>query len=78
MSFVKFKDPKTGEALDEVRVCQDLLAKKNILIPPASLCFELEDVGGRFKGRARIGFTMTTENLQKGLKLLEEYLQETK
>ena len=76
VGFIKFKDFRSGEAVDDVEFCRDLFKKKNVLLAPASLCFDFGGQGKDFRGRARIAVTTTTQNLQKGLALLEEYLQE--
>lgn len=97
VSFVKFKDSKTGKAVDDVAFCAKLVESKGVVLAPASLCFAFDEVaasspnselggiggakgGGKgleeFKGRVRIHFTCETETLEKGLKLLEEFLDE--
>ena len=76
VGFIKFKDIKTGEPVNDVEFCKELVDKKNLLLSPASLCFDYSAVGDDFRGRARFHFTTTTANLQKGLQLIDEFLQE--
>lgn len=76
VGFVKFKDPKTGEPVDDVAFCQSLYERKRVVLSPASMCFEFGDLKNSLKGRSRIHFTTTTDNLRKALVLLGEFLDE--
>lgn len=76
VGFVRFKDVKTGAPVDEMEFCKELADHKKVLLAPASFCFEFGQARNVFKGRVRIHFTTTTENLQKGLALIDEFLEE--
>lgn len=79
VGFVKFRDPNTGDEIDDVTLCQELLDKKKVLLSPGSLCFEFpqtSEASPEFKGRVRVHFTTTTENLQNGLNLIDEFLND--
>lgn len=76
VGFVRIRDPETNQAVDDVTFCKELLSAKNVLLAPASLCFDFDQHEQSFKGRVRIAFTTTTENLQKGLAQLDEMLRE--
>lgn len=79
VGFVKFRNPKTGEAVDDVDFCQRLLDSKKVMLSPASLCFQIPQKGDtslEFKGRMRMHFTAQIESVKKGLALIEEFLQE--
>ncbi|KAF2102430.1 PLP-dependent transferase [Rhizodiscina lignyota] len=77
VGFVRFKDPHTGAAVDDVEFCKQLFESRNVLLAPATLCFEFGELKDAFRGRVRMHFTTTTGNLQKGLQLLDEFLEET-
>ncbi|KIW09501.1 uncharacterized protein PV09_00378 [Verruconis gallopava] len=74
--FVKFKDPGTGELVDEVDFCKKLHEKKKLMLAPGTICFGHGDLKDEFKGRIRIHFTCPTEKLKAGLQLLDEFLAE--
>jgi aspartate/methionine/tyrosine aminotransferase len=62
---------KSGEVVDDVAFCLDLLEKTKVMFVPASKCF-----GEEFKGSVRIGFVCETEVLKEGLKRLGEYVRD--
>jgi len=76
VAFVKFKDHKSGEAVDDVAFCQRLAESKGVVLAPASSCFDTGDHKGEFKGRTRVHFTTKKETVVKGLDLLGEFLDE--
>lgn len=83
VGFVKFFNPRTGEAVDDVDFCQRLLDKKKVILSPASLCFQIslkgdtdDRMASEFRGRARMQFTTNIESVKKGITLIEEFLQE--
>lgn len=79
VGFVKVRNPKTGEDVDDVDFCQRLLQKKKVLLSPATLAFQIsqkDDTAIEFKGRFRMHFTAETEILKRGITLMEEFLQE--
>lgn len=43
VAFVKFKDVKTGEAVDDVDFCASLVEKTGVLLAPATLCFAFDE-----------------------------------
>lgn len=76
VGFVRFKDPKTGAPFDDVSFCKELADSKKVVLAPATFCFEFGEKRNVFKGRVRMHFTTTTEKLQKGLALVDEFLEE--
>ena len=72
---MQFLDPKTGEPVDDLAFCKALKEKAGVLLSPGSLCFgTLRD--GDFKGFVRLHFTLLPEVFKKGLKRIEEFLEE--
>lgn len=79
VGFVKVKNPKTGEGVDDVDFCQRLLDQKKVLLSPATMCFQISQKDEAiidFGGRMRMHFTAPTESLKKGIALIEEFLAE--
>ncbi|KAK5078494.1 hypothetical protein LTR64_003094 [Lithohypha guttulata] len=91
VAFVKFKNARSGEPVDDMDFCERLVASKGVLLSPATLCFEFDEAvppaddalkmkGAEgleeFKGRVRLHFTCNTEVLEKGLRGLAEFLEE--
>lgn len=71
-AFIQFFDPITGEAVDDVNFCEELIEKEKMLIMPGSLCF---GHGKDFKGYVRIGYCCATEELREGMDVLAGYLR---
>ena len=71
-AFMQFLDPETGEVVDDVMFCEELMEKEKLLIMPGSLCF---GHGKDFKGYVRIGYCCATEELVEGMDVLAGYLR---
>ncbi|OQV01251.1 hypothetical protein CLAIMM_06639 [Cladophialophora immunda] len=72
IAFVKFSSPD-GTVVDDVEFCQQLLKEDGVLISPGSLCFSTEKQTD-FRGYVRLHFTLTPENLDKALEVLDSFL----
>ncbi|KAK5946074.1 hypothetical protein PMZ80_000213 [Knufia obscura] len=78
VGFVKFKNHRTGQPVDDIEFCKRLMDSKKVLMAPASSCFDLGDRKGEFEGRTRMHFTVETDTAKKALTLLGEFLDEEK
>lgn len=69
-AFIRFND-KSGDPVDDVKLCLDLLDKAKLLFVAGSRCF-----GGDadFKGYVRMGYVCETDVLVAGLKELGAYI----
>ena len=74
MGFLEFKDRVTGEAVNADDFCKRLAQQKGLVISPGNACFEFGDIKDACAGRARFHITASTETVQEGLRLLDEFL----
>lgn len=72
-AFVKFMDPASGRAVDDLQFCQALMKDTGVLLSPASLCFSQLQPGD-FTGYTRLHFTCKTEIFKEGLRRIGEFL----
>ncbi|EPS34331.1 hypothetical protein PDE_09295 [Penicillium oxalicum 114-2] len=86
-AFLRFVHPKTGEPVEDVAFCQDLMREKGVLLAPGTRCFgivEKRDGGENteelkpLSGFARVHVTADPVVMEKGLAAIEEYLEELK
>jgi aspartate/methionine/tyrosine aminotransferase len=70
-AFIKFEND--SKAVDDVRLCLDLLEKTKVMVMPGSRCF---GHGKDFRGFIRFGYVCETEILKEGLARLEKYLKD--
>ncbi|KAI1940409.1 hypothetical protein LOZ66_002002 [Ophidiomyces ophidiicola] len=71
IAFVKFH--KMGKPVDDVEFCKQLREKKAVLLLPGSYAF---GDGENFKGYVRMGYGMSVENMETGLKALGEFMED--
>ncbi|KAH7133704.1 aminotransferase class I and II [Dactylonectria macrodidyma] len=70
-AFVRFA--VNGEAVDDERLCLDLLEKTKVFLVPGSRCFG----GGKdFKGYVRFGYVCEADVLKEGLEKFSVYIEE--
>ncbi len=72
-AFVKFSNPKTGEAVDDLALCRKLKEHVGLLMSPGSLCFGTLQ-GGDFKGYVRMHLTCLPENFKRGIEKLARFI----
>lgn len=73
-ALVQFRNMRErGVPVDDAALVLDVLEKTKVLFMPGSPCFGL---GTDFTGCVRIGYACETEVLEKGLKLLGQYVEE--
>ncbi|KAK1500605.1 aminotransferase class I and II [Colletotrichum tamarilloi] len=70
-AFIRFTH-RSGEPVDDVRFCLDVLRETNVFFVPGSKCF---GHGRDFKGYVRIGYVCHTEVLVEALEKLEAYMR---
>ncbi|KAK3713220.1 hypothetical protein LTR37_008653 [Vermiconidia calcicola] len=72
-AFVKFSNPKTGEAIDDLQFCLRLKQDTGVLLSPGSLCFGPEREGD-FKGYVRMHITVPSKTFEEALERLRTFL----
>ncbi|UKZ89575.1 putative secondary metabolism biosynthetic enzyme [Trichoderma asperellum] len=73
-AFVKYHTI-SGDAIDDVQFCQDLLKDYGVLLSPGSICFG-EETPANWQGYARMHITVSPENMQKALLKISTLLGE--
>ncbi|KAL7944125.1 PLP-dependent transferase [Trichoderma barbatum] len=73
-AFVKYHSV-SGEAVDDVQFCQDLLQNYKVLLSPGSICFG-EETPASWQGYTRMHFTVFPENMEKALAQIDAFLGE--
>lgn len=76
-AFVKFTDPNSGQAVDDVEFCKALLADVGVLVSPGSLCFGPVQQGD-FKGHIRLHMTAPPERFREGISRIARFLTSEK
>ncbi|KAL6901034.1 pyridoxal phosphate-dependent transferase [Trichoderma evansii] len=73
-AFVKYHTV-SGDAIDDVQFCQDLLKGYGVLLSPGSTCFG-EETPASWQGYTRMHITGLPENMQKALEQISKLLGE--
>lgn len=76
VGFIRFKDPQSGKPVNDVAFCERLIEAKQVMLAPATLCFEVKEAKEAFTGRVRVHFTCDPEKLRDGLASITEFLAE--
>ncbi|KAJ5495438.1 hypothetical protein N7539_000554 [Penicillium diatomitis] len=88
--FLRFRDGKTGEPVDDVEFCEALVRQKGVLLAPGTKCFGIvgdvhlqgtgmEDEGERLemlRGFVRVHVTVDPVVMEKGLAAIDEFVRE--
>ena len=74
-AFIRFIN-QNGEVVDDNDFCRQLLEGPGLLVTPGSLGFSNDDEHKDFRGYVRIQFTLDPSYLQKGLEMLDTFLQQ--
>ena len=72
-AFVKVLEKAGGDAVDDVKFCQDLVEGEGLLIAPASRCFLIGDQSV-LKGHVRVHITAKPEVFKQGMEKLGKAL----
>ncbi|KAL9481114.1 hypothetical protein ACSS6W_005900 [Trichoderma asperelloides] len=73
-AFVKYHTI-SGDAIDDVQFCQELLKDYGVLLSPGSTCFG-EETPASWQGYSRMHITVSPENMQKALEKISTLLGE--
>ncbi|EPS43909.1 hypothetical protein H072_2167 [Dactylellina haptotyla CBS 200.50] len=71
-AFVKFTR-SDGEVVDDVRLCEMVMADAGVLFVPGGHCFGTYE--GEFRGYVRIGYACGTAALKQGLEKVGEWIE---
>ena len=66
-----------GQVVDDVEFCRQLLKEQRLLLTPGSHGFD-DERQDDFRGYIRVQFTLVPEYFQKGLELLDAFLEKTR
>ncbi|KAJ9608864.1 hypothetical protein H2200_006635 [Cladophialophora chaetospira] len=73
-SFIRINDA-SGEVVDDVEFCRELLKDQGLLLTPGSLGFGDDGRQADFRGYVRVQFTQAPEYLHRGLELFDKFLE---